>query len=487
MTARRAGPFLVAWAATAVAWSWPLVWNRYPFFFFDTEAYLHQAAGRRAFLLRPVYYSEFLRFFRGTGGLLAAVAVQLALVALAAVVFVFRVSPPEARTRVLLAVGLGGALTPAAFHFCIIMPDAFAFMFAISITALAIEKAWLATGAWAVTAALSGSLHFSFLALGLILTPLVLLTAMSVASGVRRAAVAAGGVLVVVVVSICANAALAGAGFRLISGGPIFLAGRLAQDQTLSPILRRRASASTDPAECRRLIRFAEDVEHLPPATDKFLWRRQSPLNRDFPNAWTDLAQFFRLHDFCASLVAEGLTRYPGPFLVSGLRNAIWMATGKGTLGNFTRLPPSTPTDDSLRSYGGREERAFRSGRQGSGEIAVEELRPLVLADKIIDPVVFLAGGALLVVLALQIVRSLRRRAPVPVPSAAAFLLLGALVANVVVCGVLSTGSSRYHERMILAGILGIVLWSVARPSDAGSAGELTDHRTFFSRGSRTS
>lgn len=455
---RRAIGFLSAWAAMALAWSWPLVWNRYPFVYWDTNSYLRHAAGERAFLLRPIYYSEFLRLFRGAGGLNLAAVAQVALAALAAVVFVFRVVSPALRARSICIVAVGGALTPSAFHFCTIMPDAFAFVFAVALAGIALETAPLPTCAWAISAAIAGSVHFSFFALGLALAPTVVLAAAAARSGMRRAFAAVAGTLILIAVSICANSVLAGAGFQFASPGPIFLAARLSQDRTLSPILRRRASASADPVERRRLIEFAEEAERLSPGPDPFLWSPMSPMNRHFPNAWNDLSQFFRLRRFCSSLVTEGLTHYSGPFFVSGLRNVIWMTSGKPTLANFIRLPVSTGMEASLHLYRSTEDRSYRSSRQSAGQIPAVTLRTLVRAEMLIDPVLFLAGLAALAILIFRLVQAFRMRASLPKPSAAAFVLLSAPVTNVLACGFISSASSRYHERMILAGILGLVL-----------------------------
>jgi hypothetical protein len=462
LTARRATGFLAAWIATTLAWSWPLVWNRFPFVYWDTNSYLHHAAGEHAFLLRPIYYSEFLRLFRGVGGLNVASAAQVALAALTAVVFVFRVVLPAMRARAICIVAVGGALTPAAFHFCTIMPDAFAFVFAVALAGIAVEPAPLPTCAWAISAAMAGSVHFSFFALGIAIAPAVVLAAAAARSGSRRALAAVAGALILMAVSICANSALAGAGFQIASPGPIFLAARLSQDRTLSPILRHRAAASADPAERRRLIEFAEEAERLPPGPDPFLWSPMSPMNRHFPNHWNDLAQFFRLRRFCSTLVSEGLMRYPGPFLVSGLKNVIWMTAGKPTLANFIRLPVSTGIEASLHLYRSIEDRSYRSGRQSAGEIPAVTLRALVRAEMLIDPALFLAGAAALALLIFGIVRILQRRVPLPKASAAAFVLLSALVINVLICGFISAASSRYHERMILAGVLGLALWTFA-------------------------
>jgi hypothetical protein len=413
----------------------PAIWNRFPFIYYDTGAYLLEGLTGRFIPERAAVYSLFLRF-AGAGTSLWIIAVLQAAMSAFLLTQCARALAPRMRwPELLLIVAALVIATGLPWYTGEIEPDCFTALLVLALYLLAFHASALGLrrgiGA-GVIGALSVAVHPSHLALGGFLFLVLLLLRFSafrpriLAPGLTCAA---GLVLV-----LAGNFYFTKQVFISRAGAP-FVFARMLQDGIVMRLLD-----DTCPKSGYRLCAYRQE---LPPTADGYLWTPQSP--------------FFALGHFkgtgaeSARIVRDAILRYPLLQLRDAVNDAavqlVRFGTGEGIEPQewvlapvFTHLIPEQMP-------------AYLGARQQEGAIDFRVIKPLEAA------IGFLALAGLLVML----VRAFRatRFSEVSLP----VFVLGALIGNAIVCGVLSGPHDRYQSRLIWLAPFAVMLHLTRRSS----------------------
>lgn len=397
----------------------PAIWNRFPFIYYDTGAYLFEGLTGRYIPERAAVYSLFLRFADAATSLWIIAVVQAVLSAFL-ITQCARAVAPEMRWRVLFIVALVLAIaTSLPWYTGEIEPDCFSALLVLSLYLLAFQPSALGLGRGIVVAAigaLSVAVHPSHLALAGFLFLVLLLLCFSalrprlIAPGLTCAA---GLVLV-----LAGNFDFTKQIFVSRVGAP-FVFARMLQDGIVMRLLD-----DTCPKSGYRLCAYREQ---LPPTADSYLWTPHSP--------------FFALGHFkgtaaeSARIVRDAIERYPLLQLRAALNDAatqfVQFGTGDGIEPQEWVLAPV------LTHLIPAQMPAYLAARQQEGAISFRVIKPLEAA------VGFFALAGLMVMLAWAI--RARRFSAVSLT----VFVLAALFGNAVICGVLSGPHDRYQSRLI--------------------------------------
>jgi hypothetical protein len=440
----RAAASILAGAALLL---WPALLNGYPLVFSDTGGFLHQTLGPLMLWDKPWVYGPLLHLFHWR------VSLWLPLVAQGLVVshllwLVQRTLCGVAKPGRHLALCLAAALlTGAPFTVAMLMPDVFAPVVVLALFLLgpgrgalgAGEKAWLLLLASVAIAA-----HLSHLPLAAAMVALALLAGVLRRRGMRDATWAAAPVVAAVGLLLVTNAV--GHGRAVLSPhGATFMLARLQADGPAAEVIRDRC-----PDSGWYLCAFAD---RLPMDANDFLWRPDSPVNRDAAGQPRFLGGAL-ISAEAGRIVAETLRAHPVAVVGAVLRNTLRQLVTAGigdTLG-----PENLATALRPRIAGGfppGEVSTFDAGMQARGVLAAA-----------VAPLNALHAGVLL--LALPALgwggwRAWRAGDAVALAFLAAVLL--GVVANAAATGGLSGVFPRYQARIAWLLPVAAMLLALAR------------------------
>ena len=395
------------------------IWNRFPFIYYDTGAYLFEGLTGRFIPERAADYSLFLRFGDAATSLWIIAILQAAISAFL-IAQCARAVAPAMRWPVLLLIGAVLLVaTSLPWYTGEIEPDCFTALLVLSLYLLAFRSSVL--GRWraifvAAIGALSVAVHPSHLVLaGFLFLALVLLrmTAFRPRLLFPGLTCAAGLVLV-----FAGNYDFTRQVFISRAGAP-FVFARMLQDGTIVPLLDE-----TCPKAGYRLCAYKDE---LPSRADAYLWTPRSP--------------FFALGHFrgtaaeSARIVRAAILRYPllqlGDALDDSVAQFVRFGTGEGFEPQewvlrpvFTHLVP-------------QQMQEYLAARQQKGLLSFRAIKPFESA------VGFLALAAVIALIVWGI--RARRVDEVSLP----VFVLAALVGNAIVCGTLSGPHDRYQSRLM--------------------------------------
>lgn len=437
---RAAGLALLAVAAGAVPLAWPAFLNGYPLLFSDTGAFLAQTLVPLMIWDKPWIYGPFLHLFHWRVSLWLPLAAQ-ALIISHLIWLVLRVVLGRAAPGWHLALCGGvAALTTAPFTIALIMPDVFAPVVVLAVFLLGFagtrigrgEMAWLMALATVAIAA-----HLSHVPLALALLVVGGLLARRWGPVLRMAVPLLGAIALLLVTNVVGHGRVS-----LSPYGATFLFARLQEDGPATRTLR---------AECPgRGWDLCAFVDRFPMDSDLFLWRPDSPMNRDAEGRARFLGGAL-LAPEAREIVAETLRREPLAVIRITAGNALRqlvMAEAGDTLG-----------DDIEASTGSRIREFFPAAEIGryAASVQLRGALPQAAAPY------FLPHGPVLLVGALLCAIALLRR---PAPRMAALLLLVLLgaAANALATGGLSKPHHRYEARILwLVPLVGAIALAVPR------------------------
>jgi preprotein translocase subunit SecG len=428
-----------AFAAGTAALSWPLVWNRYAFTYWDTVQYVTRFATRTPSLDRPIFYSIVVWCFSRLPAGLLVLALFQAAVTSALLLVLIRESVARRWQWIVFALSIAAiALTPNVFHVVMIMPDIATLWLAIALALVAVarERRNMILGAVVITAALV--VHNSNLPIVLMASPILLIA--------RR------GRFLIAPLIACAAAIVAQNGWMgappLSSPTTFFVAARMNQTDGLINAL----AAQGNP----RYVQWSQRLAPLRREPEPFLWQTASPLRIDFPRWDFDVAQFRAARAFLAPVVAYGLRHDWRDLLASGKRNLGSLVASEYLLGGYNTDPADREKlRNALQSVAPHEARLYAGSREGRGERPVEwgawrrMSRPM-------------SGAAAALAVVGSIIFCFKRERLAPSTKTAVILSV-VFVANVLVCGLLSSPQTRYIERVFALPIVAVVI-GITRP-----------------------
>lgn len=405
-----------------------VLWNGFPIIYYDTGAYLLEGVGFHFLPERSPVYSLFLRFGGATVSLWLVVVVQAAVTAFLMAQTARAVAP---RLPVAVLLLIGGVLvvcTGLPWYVGQIEPDCFTALAALAIYLLTFRTdrlGWwrsaliVACGGFAIAVhpshiLLAGALWFGVAALRSIrrfgrTKPHI--------SRVRLVAPAAACLFGLGLV-LGSNYAFTGQVF-VSRAGASFVFARMLQDGIVMKLLD-----DTCPRSGYRLCEFRE---FLPATADGWLWTPHSP--------------FFRLGHFrgtereSARIVRDALVRYPLLQLKAAATDSLAQFARFGTGDQIE--PQEWVLAPVFREFLPSQVGPYLSARQQRGDIRFGALSTwhVIVASVSIAGLVVLLGWFLV---AGQF-------------NAAALLgfVLAALMANAIICGVLSGPHDRYQSRLV--------------------------------------
>ncbi|MSO89621.1 MAG: hypothetical protein EXQ89_06610 [Rhodospirillaceae bacterium] len=442
---------LVAFAhlASTAAMIAPAVVNGFPLVYDDTGIYIRGAFPLAIAPERPIFYSLMIAALLPSAGWgLWPVVLAQGFFATFVLSAAFRhIRGPKAIAGV---VGLAAALTPLTalpWLASQITPDIFAPILVLALFLLACGEETLSgrtrAGLFAL-AVFSMALHFSHLFLGIALMLMALATRRFGDSRLSlKLPVAA--VVMAIVGAGAVNVALTRDVFPG-RGGPIFVLSRLVQDGIVHRFLQE-----TCPSPDYRLCAFRDT---LPKTADQFLRMDTRALDR--MGGWGPAGI-----DEAGRIIAETLVLYPGMHLRAAVA-AIWrqflgIRTGEGLSPNFG------PTRSDLETYLPAAVPAFDKSLQQQGRLDFLTLNLVHIPAGVV--------GQIFLILALIFARD---TAGGGLTTLFGFVAAG-LVANAIICGILSNPNDRYQSRMIWLVALAVALAIVGGPRLGGPRGRQAD------------
>lgn len=423
---------------------WPAFWNGYPLVFSDTGTYLTQTIDHYLGWDRPVFYSLFLYPLHLQQTLWPPVVAQAVLAAWL-LHLLRRVLLPESSTWVLLALVVPlTALTALPVVVSQLMPDVFTSLLVIAIALTVLTPELLSRGEARLLLPASSfmiAVHQSNipLSLALLLVLLPLRRVLGAAPGPLRdrmgwlwRALLPWPFACVALISVN----LIGHDRASLSPfGDVFLLTRLIYDGPGLRTLQRDCPQSG--------WRLCTVLGRLPPNSDDFLWRRDSPLVQAggakavSGEAWT--------------IILATIREDPGAVLRGFVVNAV-VQFGRFATGDGLQPWPETVTPVIVRDFPRAEAQAYAAARQQRGDMGglnasalfVQQGHGLVPGPLIvlhmIAAIAGIAGAVWVLFLGL-------RRHHVAAGFAAASLL-GVLI-NAAITGGLSGPHDRYQSRII--------------------------------------
>ncbi len=421
---------------------WPAFWNVYPLVFSDTGTYLTQAIHRYLGWDRPVFYSLFLYPLHLQQTLWPPIMAQAVLAAWL-LHLLRRVLLPDASAWVLLPlVGLLAGLTALPFVASQLMPDVFTSLLVIAI-ALAVftperlspVEAWLLLPVTCFMIVAHQSHVLLAFALLLVLPAFrrMLGAATTIASG--RSWIWRAVLPLPLACAALVSVNLIGHGRASLSPfGNVFLLARLIYDGPGLTALERNCPQSG--------WRLCAALGHLPPNSDDFLWRADSPL------AVLGGAKIVSAE--AGAIILAAIRESPGAVLHGFCANAVSQLSRFAT-GDGLRPWPDTVTPAIVHDFPRAEAAAYAAARQQRGDMPVPDqiLDPEPEYSLLPAPFVALHRAAAIAGLCgavVVLVQGLRRR-HIAAGFAAASLL--AVLANAAITGGLSGPHDRYQSRIV--------------------------------------
>lgn len=220
--------WILAWLACLAAFFTPVLWNGFPFVFYDSADYIEAAFTFSMPVYRLLPYAYALALGRLADSLWLVVGLQI-LVNLACLALLAKVSAPTRAPGHFLAAGLGCALfTAAPWYAGLLMPDAFTGPAILA--PILVLLGWKSLGRWryaalllAFLSCLAHATHLLVLA-GLCLLGLLLFRYKLAA---RQAVLALIGVAMAAWLAVPALQSLTEGGWHYNRGGSVFLLARL--------------------------------------------------------------------------------------------------------------------------------------------------------------------------------------------------------------------------------------------------------------------
>ena len=435
----RAGGIVLA----AVLLLWPAFWNVYPLVFSDTGTYLTQAIHRYLGWDRPVFYSLFLYPLHLQQTLWPPIVAQAGLAAWL-LHLLRRVLLPDASAWVLVAlVALLSVLTALPFIASQLMPDVFTslLVIAIALTVLTPERlsrteSWLLLPITGFMIAAHQSHVALSLALLVVLLPLRrIFRAAATPARSKHWRINAGLVRAILPLPLACLALVSvnfiGHGRASLSPfGNVFLLSRLIYDGPGHTALERNCPQSG--------WRLCAALGRLPPTSDEFLWRADSPL------AEAGGAKIVSAE--AGAIILAAIRESPGAVLRGFVANAAAQLARFAT-GDGLQPWPDTVTPAIVHDFPRAEAAAYAAARQQQPDplgLDASLARSLLPAPFVALHLAAASAGICGAVLVL--IQGLRRR-NIAAGFAAASLL--AVLANAAISGGLSGPHDRYQSRIV--------------------------------------
>ncbi|HEX4077804.1 MAG TPA: hypothetical protein VHX61_02875 [Rhizomicrobium sp.] len=407
-----------------------VIWNGFPIIYYDTGAYVFEGLGGHFMVERSPVYSLFLRY-AGAGTSLWFIALLQALATAFVMTETGRAISPRLPLGLFLLIGAALVVaTGLPWYVGQIEPDCFAAITVLALYLLAFQSRSLGrarSGMLAVVGGFAAASHPSLLVLtGLLL---ILLIAIRVLLQLSKRIAANGWprprLLEPVLVCLFGFALVVAGNYHftrqmfISRAGASFVFARMLQDGIVMRLLD-----DTCPKSGYRLCAWRDS---LPATADGWLWTPRSP--------------FFALGHFQGTaaeserIVRDAIRRYP----LMQLRAAVIDASAQFVrFGTGDQIEPQEwVLAPVFARYMPTQMEAYLAARQQRGEI---DFRPISRLDVAVG---FLSLGALL----LMLVRAIRlgnRRTTVLLG-----FVLGALMGNAAICGILSGPHDRYQSRLI--------------------------------------
>lgn len=406
----------------------PAIWNRFPFIYYDTGAYLFEGLTGRFIPERAAVYSLFLRV-AGAATSLWIIAIVQAAISAFLIAQCARAIVPSMRWPVLMLVGAVLVVaTSVPWYTAEIEPDCFTALLVLSLYLLGFHR--IALGVWrclavAAIGVLSVAVHPShFVLAGFLFVALVLLRF----SALKPRLIAPGLTCAAGLVLVLAGNYHYTKKVFISRAGATFVFARMLQDGLVVRLLDE-----TCPQSGYRLCAYKD---RLPARADAYLWTPRSP--------------FFALGHFqgtaaeSARIVRAAILRYPLPQLgdaaIDSLAQFVQFGTGEGFEPEEWVLKPV------FAYLIPKQEAAYLAARQQEGQITFRLIKPFQAAIGFLA----LVGTIALIVWGVRE----RRFAEVSLPA----FVLAALIGNAMVCGVLSGPHDRYQSRLIWLAPFAVIL-----------------------------
>ncbi|WP_229681497.1 hypothetical protein [Neoroseomonas lacus] len=356
----RAAAAILAGAALLL---WPAVLNGYPLVFSDTGGFLHQTLGPLMLWDKPWIYGPLLHLTHWRVSLWLPMVAQ-GLVVSHLLWLVQRALGGAAAGRHLAVCLVAALLTGAPFTGAMLMPDVFAPVVVLALFLLGPGRGSLGAGerGWVVALASVGiAAHLSHLPLAAAMVALALLAGLPRRRGIVDAAWVAVPVVAAVVLLLVTN--LVGHGRLALSPhGATFMLARLQADGPATEVIRDRC-----PDAGWYLCAF---VDRLPMDANDFLWRPDSPVNRDAAGQPRFLGGAL-ISAEAGKIVSETLRAHPVAVMEAVLSNTLrqMVTVGVGdTLGAENLATALRPR--IAEGFPPRELAAFDAGMQARGVLA---------------------------------------------------------------------------------------------------------------------
>lgn len=417
---------------------WPAFYNGYPLVFADTGTYLSQAIEHHLGWDRPPFYSFFLLPLHLTLTTWPAIGAQAVLTTHTLHLTRRALLPGTSPFWLLPLLAAAGIATALPWYVAQLMPDVFTPLLVLSLALLILtprrltlwERRWLLVFAAFMIAAQLSSLLLS----AILLLAAWPLRALGGAGPMERRGWLRLAVAPLLAMLALASVNLAGRGrLALAPYGNVFLLARVIYDGPGRDVLQR---------DCPQMDwRLCPWRNRLPPTSDAFLWRRDSPVM---------LAGGHRAVSADAdAIIRAALRREPRREAAAFLRN-VRRQLGAFATGDGLHAWPRTVGRWIARDFPRFEYAAFARSRQSRNRLVVPGwLRGLH------------APAALGGVAACLMLLAAGRYCPHPAAGFAAAVLL-AVLANAAICGGLSTPHDRYQSRVMLLPPLVAVLGGAA-------------------------
>lgn len=428
--------WLIAFAASVLVLMAPAIWNRLPFMFYDTGAFIELAVKGGFKPERSAIYGSFLAVFWPRYSLWPAMVAQVLMVVLVMAAFARAQLPRLSPARFFALILFLCLTTVLPWNAAEVLPDILAPIMVLCLYLLGFHAAilgWQQKAVLAAVAVLAATSHASHLGLaaGLIFVIALMQLAMwgrGTHAVAPRAALPALVFALALLALVASNFSRTGDLF-VSRSGPAFLLGRLVQDG-----IAKRLLDETCPGSGYRLCAYKDN---LPRDANDFLWGWESP----FPS----LGGFEGMAGESRDMIVESLKRYPLMHLRTAafrtLEQFVTFETGDG-IEPLDEIPVP-----AIRENLPEQLADYRASRQQSSQIGFDWINLVQV------PLGALSLGALTAVLA----KAIRRRDWSDRAFLPAFLLI-ALLGNAFICGALSNPQHRYQSRMMWAANFVVIL-----------------------------
>lgn len=413
------------------------LWNGFPLTFYDTGAYLLEGLGHQFVLERSPGYSLFLRFAGGGYSLWLIVIIQAAMTGFV-MTQVARIIAPRVGMLPLLAIGIVLAIfTGLSWYVGEVEPDCLTALIPFAIYLLAFHAQEMGprrTAILFVIATFCAFAHTANLALATALLGFVLLCRLTflfrrepLTARVPNLVLPAASVATALVCIIVANAAFTGRIF-VSRAGPAFVFARILQDGIAAKLLN-----DTCPQSGYMLCRFRD---RLPPTADAWLWEKVSPFNQ--------LGRFRGAETESSRMIADSLARYPLLHAEMALKDSAIQFVSFRT-GDQIESQKWVLDKDFVRFIPAQRS-AYDHARQQHARFDFKAINLLHV------PVGWLGLIGMLGVMILAMIRGKREIALLLA------ILTFTLIANAIICGVLSNPHDRYQSRLIWTPVFTLLL-----------------------------